>query len=156
MIEMISLSGETKEFKENDLVCYCFGHTRKDIEKDYLDHNGRSTILEKITFEKRKTPLYMGVSSFGISGTNSHVVLQEAPVKKTNEKYKTHYKNILTFSSKKKATLLKMAEKYRDFLLQCELNIHDICCTSNLSRTTFDKRCAMVGETKEDFIVSQL
>ena len=53
MIEMISLSGETKEFKENDLVCYCFGHTRKDIEKDYLDHNGRSTILEKITFEKK-------------------------------------------------------------------------------------------------------
>lgn len=40
------------EFKENDLVCYCFHFTRKQIEKDYMD-NGRSVILEKITNEKK-------------------------------------------------------------------------------------------------------
>lgn len=39
------------EFKENDLVCYCFQLTRKQIEQDYID-NGRSVILEKITAEK--------------------------------------------------------------------------------------------------------
>ena len=31
----------------NDLVCYCFEHTRADIKKDFLE-NGRSLILEKI------------------------------------------------------------------------------------------------------------
>ncbi len=40
------------EFKENDLVCYCFQFTRNQIEKDYFD-NGRSTILEKIAHEKK-------------------------------------------------------------------------------------------------------
>lgn len=40
------------EFNENDLVCYCFKFTRKQIEKDYFD-NGRSTILEKIAHEKK-------------------------------------------------------------------------------------------------------
>ncbi len=40
------------EFKENDLVCYCFQFTRRQIEKDYSD-NGRSTILEKIAQEKK-------------------------------------------------------------------------------------------------------
>jgi hypothetical protein len=40
------------DFKENDLVCYCFQFTRKQIEKDYFD-NGRSTILEKIAHEKK-------------------------------------------------------------------------------------------------------
>ena len=40
------------EFKENDLVCYCFNYTRGDIEKDYLD-NGHSTILERIAAEKK-------------------------------------------------------------------------------------------------------
>jgi hypothetical protein len=53
MIEFGSISTERNEFKDNDLVCYCFGHTRKDIEKDYLDNNGQSTILERITFEKK-------------------------------------------------------------------------------------------------------
>ena len=39
------------EFKENDLVCYCFQFTRKQVEQDYMA-NGRSVILEKITTEK--------------------------------------------------------------------------------------------------------
>ena len=36
----------------NDLVCYCFGYTRADIKKDFLE-NGRSLILEKIMEEKK-------------------------------------------------------------------------------------------------------
>lgn len=36
----------------NDLVCYCFHYTRKQIEKDYLYHR-RSMILEKIILEKK-------------------------------------------------------------------------------------------------------
>jgi hypothetical protein len=53
MIELPSCSQERHEFKDEDLVCYCFGYTRKDIEKDYVDNDNRSTILEKIAFEKR-------------------------------------------------------------------------------------------------------
>ena len=53
MIEIRSYSQERNEFKDDDLVCYCFGYTRKDIEKDYVDNNGQSRILERITFEKK-------------------------------------------------------------------------------------------------------
>jgi len=52
MIEIGSYSEERNEFKDDDLVCYCFEYTKKDIEKDYLK-NGRSKIFEKITFEKK-------------------------------------------------------------------------------------------------------
>ena len=52
MIEIGPYSQERNEFKDNDLVCYCFKYTKRDIEKDYLD-NGRSLIYEKITFEKK-------------------------------------------------------------------------------------------------------
>jgi hypothetical protein len=52
MIELRSHFQEINEFKDSDLVCYCFEYTRKDIEKDYLK-NGRSTILEKIISEKK-------------------------------------------------------------------------------------------------------
>ena len=34
-----------------DIICYCFGYTRQDIETD-LRKNGRSLIMEKIQAEK--------------------------------------------------------------------------------------------------------
>jgi len=43
---------QNKEFKDEDLVCYCFGYTKKDIESDF-NKNGRSIIYEKIVFEKK-------------------------------------------------------------------------------------------------------
>ena len=36
----------------NDLICYCFGYSVDNIQKDYLDP-GMSTIMEKIKMEKR-------------------------------------------------------------------------------------------------------
>ncbi|PLY12632.1 MAG: BFD-like (2Fe-2S) protein [Sedimenticola sp.] len=35
-------------------VCYCFGYTDDDIEKDVRRNNGRSLILERILAEKTK------------------------------------------------------------------------------------------------------
>ncbi len=53
MIKIRSYSQERNGCKDNELVCYCFGYTKEDIEKDYADSNGQSTILERIRFEKR-------------------------------------------------------------------------------------------------------
>lgn len=51
--EIIKSSLETNtEFSLDDLVCYCFSHTRNDIEKDYRK-NGQSTIMAKIASEKK-------------------------------------------------------------------------------------------------------
>jgi len=38
MIEIRSYPQRRNEFKADDLDCYCFGHTRKEIEKDYIDN----------------------------------------------------------------------------------------------------------------------
>lgn len=35
-----------------EIICYCFNHTRADIERDYRK-NGRSLILEEIIAAKR-------------------------------------------------------------------------------------------------------
>ena len=51
---MIILSQNTKDknhFKDDDLVCYCFNYTKKDIEEDFKK-NAYSAILEKIKKEK--------------------------------------------------------------------------------------------------------
>jgi hypothetical protein len=52
MVEIAPYSKERNNFKDGDLVCYCFEYTKKDIEKDFLN-NGHSIIFEKITFEKK-------------------------------------------------------------------------------------------------------
>jgi len=51
---MIMLNPHIKDknhFKDDDLICYCFQYTRKDIEEDFKK-NCFSTILEKIKKEK--------------------------------------------------------------------------------------------------------
>jgi len=52
MINLSSFGPKKNDFKDNDLVCYCFQYTTKQIEQDYMQH-GRSTILERITLEKK-------------------------------------------------------------------------------------------------------
>ena len=52
MVNLSPFNQDRDEFNDNDLVCYCFQYTKKEIEKDYVD-NGRSKILEKITLEKK-------------------------------------------------------------------------------------------------------
>ncbi|HAR96824.1 MAG TPA: BFD-like (2Fe-2S) protein [Deltaproteobacteria bacterium] len=53
MIRIPSYSQENKPWKDEDLVCYCFGYTRKDIEKDYVNNGGGSKILERIVSETK-------------------------------------------------------------------------------------------------------
>jgi hypothetical protein len=53
MIEIESYSQQSNEFGDQDLVCYCFEYTRKDIEKDFVANNSRSTIFENIASEKK-------------------------------------------------------------------------------------------------------
>jgi len=45
-------AGHTKQQQIEDLVCYCFGFSKQDIEQDLVE-NGRSLIMEKIMTEKK-------------------------------------------------------------------------------------------------------
>ena len=49
---MTKLDQEKTESKDNELVCYCFQFTKRQIENDYIN-NGKSTILERIALEKK-------------------------------------------------------------------------------------------------------
>jgi len=52
MIDFSLLGPKRNHFKDDELVCYCFQYTKKQIESDYTK-NGRSMILERITAEKK-------------------------------------------------------------------------------------------------------
>ena len=52
MIEIKSNLQNQYEFNDDDLVCYCFEYTKKDIDNDF-NENGTSLIYKKIVFEKK-------------------------------------------------------------------------------------------------------
>jgi len=52
MIEIKPGFPKRNKFNDEELVCYCFKYTKKDIENDFIE-NGRSLIYEKITLEKK-------------------------------------------------------------------------------------------------------
>ncbi len=53
MIELKPLNQQRHEYRDDELVCFCFDYTRHDIETDCQEH-GRSTIMERITLEKKR------------------------------------------------------------------------------------------------------
>ncbi|GAB1545336.1 hypothetical protein NUACC21_80120 [Scytonema sp. NUACC21] len=92
-----------------------------------------------------------GVSSFGASGTNCHIILEEAPVSKSEE---THPKSLerplhlLTLSAKTDEALLQLAQRYEKHLTSHpELPFENICFTCNTGRKHFNYRLAVSGST---------
>jgi acyl transferase domain-containing protein/acyl carrier protein len=86
-----------------------------------------------------------GVNAFGIGGTNVHVVLQEAPPSRCSSAGGLH---ILTLSAKSERALREMADRYAAFLVMGpDASLGDVCFTSNVGRSQFSIRCAIVADS---------
>ncbi|MEG4395134.1 non-ribosomal peptide synthetase/type I polyketide synthase [Microcoleus sp. BROC3] len=89
-----------------------------------------------------------GVSSFGFSGTNAHVVLEEAPVRARVQARFERNRHLLTLSAKSEKALLELAQRYEDFFAtHPESSLADVCFTANVGRSHFEYRLAVVAES---------
>ena len=88
-----------------------------------------------------------GVSSFGASGTNAHVVLEEAPLSAERDASSSErQEHILTLSAKTETALLELAQRYQSHLTaHPNLDLANICFTSNRGRSHFDHRLSVVA-----------
>jgi acyl transferase domain-containing protein/acyl carrier protein len=90
-----------------------------------------------------------GVSSFGMSGTNAHVVLSEAPPATPIDS--EHPWHILTLSAKTEHALDELANRYEQHLRQnLTLNLADVCFTANTGRSHFAHRLSVVASSAEE------
>lgn len=94
-----------------------------------------------------------GVSAFGFSGTNAHVVLEEAPDEisdKDGDRWPLH---LLTLSAKTEEALNSLADRYQRHISahpEQQFRLGDLCYTANTSRSHFGYRLAIIAATKEE------
>lgn len=118
----------------------------ENIPVEYVDRNLEWHPSNKIR--------YAGVSSFGVTGCNAHVILSEA------KKYQ-YEKNpvrkdvfILPLSAKNENALLQLAEKYAGFIETSNHELEDICSMSALRRAHFPLREVFIAKDKKELIES--
>jgi acyl transferase domain-containing protein/acyl carrier protein len=85
---------------------------------------------------------FAGVSSFGMTGTNVHVVLEEAP----RVAAETEGLNVLTLSAPNEEALEALAATYAALPID---SLRDVCDTTNRGRKHFEHRLAVAADSAE-------
>ena len=95
-------------------------------------------------------PKIAGISAFGMSGTNVHLIVEEAPVDRANRQPPTATResphHLLCLSAKDQVALATLVERYATFLAEQPASaLADIGYTTRVGRTHFPYRLALVG-----------
>ncbi len=97
------------------------------------------------------------VNSFGATGTNAHVIVQEAPQSVNtspspeSSALPERSLHLLTLSAKSEAALKALANRYRQHLEHCQdSDLADICYSANTGRTPFKYRFALIASNLSD------
>ncbi|MGA9492826.1 MAG: SDR family NAD(P)-dependent oxidoreductase [Mycobacterium sp.] len=120
-------------------------------------------VVDKATpWERTDRPRRAGVSSFGFTGTNAHVLIEEAPVPpvvieeesadgvEAAPESKAHEEsvNVLALSARSPEALVSLAQRYGSWLTaHPDVDIADVCLTAGVGRSHFEHRAALVVDS---------
>lgn len=102
---------------------------------------------ELIPWRRGSRPRLAGVSSFGASGTNAHVVLEEAPAAEPSGPGLDQPVHLVTLSAREAGALAALARKYHRSLSHDGPELADIAFTARTGRARFRHRLAIAADT---------
>lgn len=105
-----------------------------------------------IPWQPNGRPRRAGVSSFGFTGTNAHVLIEEAPADlgtaAADEAPDQQPVSVLTLSARSTEALAALAQRYESWLsAHPQADIADVCRTAGAGRSHFEHRAAMVVDS---------
>ena len=112
-------------------------------------------VTQRRPWEGSPGPRVAGVSAFGLSGTNAHVILAEPPPTAARLAAPRRGPHLFTLSARSSAALQQLVAKYIQALQASpELRIDDICRTSHVGRVHFEQRLAVCAESTPALLTS--
>jgi acyl transferase domain-containing protein len=91
-----------------------------------------------------------GVSSFGFSGTNVHIILEAAPPAAVPANPIDRPLHLLTISARSKKSLAQQAARLAQYLAgNPASSLADLCFTQNTSRAAFSQRLALTANSQD-------
>ncbi|WAJ43665.1 SDR family NAD(P)-dependent oxidoreductase [Mycobacterium sp. Aquia_216] len=123
-------------------------------------------VVDKATpWQTNGRPRRAGVSSFGFTGTNAHVLIEEAPPQPvptddagsdsdvavtTEQDTPEQPVNVLALSARSPEALMALAQRYEDWLeARPDVDLADVCRTAGAGRSHFEYRAALVVDSVE-------
>ena len=124
-------------------------------------------VVDKATpWQANGKPRRAGISSFGFTGTNAHVLIEEAPAQPaTPDEYSTgdilddvtvpsesgvqeEPIDVLPLSARSPQALVALAQRYLEWLnTHSKVEIADVCFTAGVGRSHFEHRAALVVDS---------
>lgn len=95
-----------------------------------------------------KKPRLGSISSFGFSGTNAHMVVQEGLPPKP-AKYSTLTHQMLALSARSPKALTELTKNFATFLEQ-DVDLTSACLSANVGRSHFFHRLAVTADSREE------
>lgn len=110
---------------------------------------------ESVEWARGAAPRFAGVSSFGISGTNAHVILEEAPASQPSGTAPTRAAELIVLSAKTAEALPVVAGRLREHLeAHPELGLRDVAQSLATTRSLLDHRLTLTSPSRIALLAS--
>ncbi|WP_114150496.1 non-ribosomal peptide synthetase [Bacillus spizizenii] len=108
---------------------------------------------EVMDFTPEDRPLRGGISSFGFSGTNAHVVLEEYTPESKYAPEEGNDPHLFVLSAHTEASLYELAHQYRQYISDdSQSSLRSICYTASTGRAHLDYCLALIVSSKQELI----
>jgi acyl transferase domain-containing protein/acyl carrier protein len=123
-----------------------FSHPNPRIDWERLAVEVQAT---STAWARGDRPRRAGVSSFGFSGTNAHIILEEAPVRAQPPQPRSG-PVVLPLSARSEDALRDLAARYADAVEASGADLHALAAAAGTGRSHMTRRAAVTGETADE------